>query len=281
MKSGLKAVWILLGCLVVLGLGLGIRALLLRGNITVKGGMDERLVYAAVDEFDFSTSSDVVEADESVPRTPPVAVESIEPGLDLKRGSFLTDEIMVQLDELVAEETIGGIWVGASRIVHGDTRAFVRICMALDGSPERLMFGGPIRLDYPGGSSEAFFVHNDVPDERRAACEVLEFVGVVPENDRSGWRFTMENVMFTIPDEGTECDVYQKRAEADKRLQDAGVTVACSHSEGVTSLEIASKSAGLSMTEARKLMEDAAYGRYRGPWVYNLPVEVGLVRPGD
>jgi len=93
----------------------------------------------------------------------------------------LTDEIMVQLNEFTAEETIGGVWVGASPIVHGDTRAFVKVCMALEGSLERLIFGGPTRLNYPGGKSNTFFVHNDVPNEGHAACEILEFVGVSSE----------------------------------------------------------------------------------------------------
>lgn len=281
MKKTLKIIWILLACVVVLGLGLGVRALILQRDVRAEAAIEEQPVYAAENAFDLSTSTAAELAGGAAPQMPTATVEPIEPGLDLKRGSFLTDELLVQLDEIVAEEAIGGVWVGASNIVHGDTRAFVRVCMALEGSAERLMFSGPIWLDFPGGKSDAFFVHNDIPDEEGAACEVLEFVGVVPEMAQDGWRFTMENVMYTIPDEGTECGVYQKRAEADKRLQDAGIAVTCSHGEGMTTLEIASKPAGLSEAEAQKMIDDVVYGRYHGPWVYDLPMEPGRVQPSD
>ena len=210
---------------------------------------------------------------------PTAPVEPIEPGMDLKRGSFLTDEILLQLDELIAEEMIDGFWVGASPLVHGDSRAFVRICLALEGSEARFMFGGPTRLDFPGGSSDTFYVHNDIPDEDGAACEVLEFMGVVPSDEQGDWRFTLEDVMYPLPDEGTECDVYQRLAEADKSLRDAGITVACSTGEGMTSLEIVSKPDGLSEAEAQEMITDVVRGHHHGPWIFTLPVELGRVQP--
>jgi hypothetical protein len=198
--------------------------------------------------------------------------------MDLKRGSFLTDEILAQLAEIVSEETIGGVWVGVSSVVQGDTRAFVKVCLALAGSQERMIVGGPTWLDFPGGKSDAYFVHNDVSDDGEAACQVLEFAGAVSDSSQDGWRFNMERVMFVHPDEGTECAVYQSRAEADVRLQEAGITVACNQGEGMTNLEILSKPAGLDEADAQKMVDDAVLGRYDGPWIFELPMEPGLVQ---
>ena len=275
MKNITKGIWILVTCGIALGLIFGIRALLRQDDVVV-AAVAEQLLSATEGEPE-SDMLLVVEA----PETQPTAVEPIEPGIDLKRGSFLTGEIAAQLDGIVAEETVGSVWVGASQIVQGDTRAFVKICMALEGSEERLMFGGPIWLDFPGGSTDAFFVHNDLPDEDGAACQVLEFVGVSPADSQEGWRFNMESVMFALPDEGTECSVYQKRAEADQALQEAGITVACNKGEGMTNLEIVSKPAGLDEMETQEMLESAIYGRNKGPWVFDLPMETGLVQPNN
>ena len=278
MKKVFKIVLIVISCVAVLGLWIGIRALINKQNDGAKSIIDEQPVYAAENEPDPPTET-VIAAETQVSPTAPV--EPIEPGVDLKRGSFLTDEILLQLDELIAEETIDGFWVGASPVVHGDTRAFVRICLALEDSEARFMFGGPTRLDFPEGSSDTFYVHNDIPDEEGAACEVLEFLGVVPSDEQGDWRFTLEDVMYPLPDEGTECEVYQQLAEADKRLQDAGITVACSTGEGMTSLEIVSKPDGLSETEAQEMITDIVRGHHHGPWIFVLPMESGNVNPNN
>jgi hypothetical protein len=89
----------------------------------------------------------------------------------------------------------------------------------------------------------------------------------------------MERVMFVHPDEGTECAVYQNRAEADKDLREAGITVACNTGEGMTNLEILSKPAGLDEADAQKMVDDAVLGRHTGPWIFELPMEAGLVQP--
>lgn len=274
MKKIHKRIWILVACAAVLGLSFGIRALLMQGD-----GVAQAVVEQPVHTLEGEVGSEIESTGEASPEALPMPVEPMEPGLDLKRGSFLTAEIVAQLDEIVSEEVVGGVWVGASRIIHGDTRAFLKICMAQEGSEERLMFGGPIWLDFPGGSTETFFVHNDVPDEDGAACQVLEFVGTSPEESQDGWRFNMESVMFALPDEGTECSVYQKRAEADQTLQDAGITVECIKGEGMTNLEIANLPAGLSETEAQEMLDTAIVGRRYGPWYFELPMEPGLVQP--
>ena len=279
MKKTSKGVLILLACVAVFGLGFGIRVIVDQRNMPAKAVIDEQPVYAIEDgEPGLPVTTAVEPAERLTSKALAATSEPIEAGMDLKRGSFLTSEIMVQLNEFTAEETIGGVWVGASRIVHGDTRAFVKVCMALEGSSERLMFGGPTWLNYPGGKSNTFFVHNDVPDEGDAACEILEFVGVSSEG-QGDWRFTMENVSYTIPDEGTECDVYQERANADQSLQEAGIAVACSHGEGGTALEIASKPADLSEAEAEEMLQTAVIGRHHGPWIFDLLMEPGLIQP--
>jgi hypothetical protein len=278
MKKIIKIVLIMVSCAVIFGLGFGLWLLFVQNNVAAEAANGEQPGYTVESVVDSPFGTTVEPVEETMPELPEPTTEPIEPGLDLKRGSFLTVEIVQQLEGFAAEETIGGVWVGASSIVHGDTRAFVRVCMALEGSMERLMFGGPTWLDYPGGKVDAFFVHNDVPDEGDAACEVLEFVGVSPEGE-GDWRFTMETVMFTIPDEGTECEVYQERAAADKALQAAGITAVCEHGEGMTTLGVASKPAGMSEAEAQKMVEDAVHGRHLGPWLFDLPMEVGMVQP--
>ena len=269
MKNITRGIWILVTCGIALGLIFGIRAVL----------RQEDVVAAAVTEQPLPAAEGESESGLEAPEAQPTAVEPIEPGIDLKRGSFLTDEIAAQLDGVVAEKIVGSVWVGASQIVQGDTRAFVKVCMALDGSEERLMFGGPIWLDFPGGSTDAFFVHNDLPDEAGAACQVLEFVGVSPAESQEGWRFNMESVMFALPDEGAECGVYQKRAEADQALQEAGITVACKQGEGMPNLEITHLPEGLSEAEAQEMVDRALVGHRPGPWYFELPLEPGLVQP--
>lgn len=276
MKKIVKISLIIIACGAVLGLGIGARALIGQQIEGARPIIDEQPVYAAEDGSDKpEETSDMLETEV----TGKVLVEPIEPGMDLKRGSFITDEILFQLNELIVNETINGVLVRVSTVVHGDTRAFIRICLSLEGSEEKLMFGGPTRLDFPGGSSETFYVHNDIPDEEGAACEVLEFVGVVPSDEQGDWRFTMEDVMYPLPDEGTECEVYQKLTEADKNLQDAGITVACSTGEGMTSLEIVSKPAGLSEAEAQEMIMAVVRGHHHGPWQFELPMESGNVNP--
>ncbi|MBG0785023.1 MAG: hypothetical protein H0S79_07955 [Anaerolineaceae bacterium] len=279
MKNTMKGIRVLLICLTILGLGVGAWAIITRRDVRAEAAVNEQFDDAVESEPEEIDPTEAIPTVTLVPEVGDAKAEPIEPGMDLKRGSFLTDEILLQLDELITEETIDGFWVGASPVVHGDTRAFVRICLALESSEERFMFGGPTRLDFPGGSSETFYVHNDIPDEEGAACEVLEFVGVVPSDEQGDWRFTMEDVMYPLPDEGTECEVYQKLAEADKNLQDAGITVACSMGEGMTSLEIVSKPAGLSEAEAQEMIMAVVRGHHHGPWQFELPMESGNVNP--
>jgi hypothetical protein len=279
MKMIMKRIWILMACVIALGLGIGVRALITQRDVKTEAAIIEQPVYAAESELDEVFAMDTEPTAEFMTEVIGVVTDPIEPGMDLKRGSFLTDEIVVQLDKIVAEKTVGSVWVGASQIVQGDTRAFVKICMALEGSEERLMFGGPIWLDFPGGTTDAFFVHNDLPDEAGAACQVLEFVGVSPDSSQEGWRFNMESVMFVLPDEGTECSVYQKRAEADQALRKAGITVACNEGEGMTNLEITDRPEGLSEAEAQEMVDSALVGHRPGPWYFELPMEPGLVQP--
>jgi hypothetical protein len=62
-------------------------------------------------------------------------------------------------------------------------------------------------------------------------------------------------------------------------LQAAGITAVCEHGEGMTTLGVASKPAGMSEAEAQKMVEDAVHGRHLGPWLFDLPMEVGMVQP--
>lgn len=275
MKIFTKGIWILVACGVALGAIFGIRALVRQDDVIAQAA-DEQTLYTPEAESGLAQSLPVESPEETSPATLPTPVEPIEPGMDIKRGSFLTDEIVAQLDEIVREETIGGVWVGVSSVVQGDTRAFVKVCLALASSQERMMVSGPTWLDFPGGKTDAFFAHNDISDENGVACQVLEFVGVNSDKSQDGWRFNMESVIFALPDEGTECDVYQKRAEADKDLREAGITVACIKGEGMTNLEILTKPAGLDEADAQKMVDDAVLGRHNGPWIFELPMEAGL-----
>lgn len=198
-------------------------------------------------------------------------LSQLDAATDIKRGSFFSTDVTEQLSEFAAEQTIHNVWLGTSRILHSDTRAFVKVCMAQQDSSERLEFGSA-RIEFPSGKSENFFVHNDIPNERNASCQILEFVGVPQGESGDSWRFVMEWVGYTAPNEGEECLTYQKRADSSPVLQQAGINIFCTSTTGVTDIQVRNQPSEMSQEQVQQYINEAIFGVQSGPWSFNLPV---------
>ena len=245
-------------------------------------GMGTKLAVTTLTNKQNTIDEPIVKAEILMPSVEPTALiseitksvppEAIDPGIDLKRGSFFSEDINQQLGIPTQEQTINNVHVIISNIVRKDTRAFVKVCMELIGSNEPLDFG-TTNLGYPGGDANNFFVQTDIPNLGNARCIVLEFVGVPQGVLSEGWKLTMEWVGYLAPDEGTECDTYLRRTQSIELIKQSGIKFFCNATSGYPELQIETKPAEMSDDQANAIISQIVSGVINGPWVFATTVE--------
>lgn len=196
--------------------------------------------------------------------------EPLDPGKDLKRGSFLNTASIQPFLQPDQEQVVNNARVSISTITRKDTRAFVNICMEIKGNQEKLDFG-TVYVDYPGGRAESFFVHEAEGINPNERCLTLEFVGIPTDAPSQDWKLTMEWLGFAVPDEGTECSAYLRRAEARDLLKQQGIQFTCNSASGQAEIRITKKPDALTEAQAVEIVNQVVTGVIAGPWVF-IPV---------
>ena len=198
--------------------------------------------------------------------------EPLDAVKDLKRGTFLNTASIQPFQKPDQEQAVNNTRVSISKITRKDTRAFVNMCMEIKGNQEKLDFG-TVYVDYPGGRAENFFVHEaerTTPNER---CLTLEFVGIPTDAPSHDWKLTMEWLGFAVPDEGTECSAYLRRAKARDLLKQQGIQFTCNSAFGQAEIRINKKPDELTEAQAAEIVNQVVTGIIQGPWVFSPVVE--------
>lgn len=198
--------------------------------------------------------------------------EPLNPGNDLKRGSFLNTASIQPFVKPDQEQVVNNARVSISTITRKDTRAFVNLCMEIEGNQEKLDFG-TVYVDYPGGRTDSFFVHEAEGSNPNERCLTLEFAGIPPDVPSRDWKLTMEWLGFAVPDEGTECSAYLRRAAARDLLKQQGIQFTCNPVSGQPEIRITNKPDALTEAQAVEIVNQAVTGVISGPWVFNPVVK--------
>ena len=272
MKKSIFTIVLLIGLLIVAGFGTRQVVQYFSGQ---NNSMEESVVKvdAAMPTLISTPASEISNdlVNEPEQESPPVVKEytAQELELDGKRGSFLTENIRKQVDELTQKEVINQVEVGISDVIRYDTRAFVKMCIKNETSDEPMDFG-MINITYPGGSAANAFVHLDVDSINQARCLIFEFESIQPSILSEDWTLTMTSVVFIAPDEGTECDAFKRIAKDSEVLKQNDIAFTCEHGNGQTSVTVTSKADNLSEQQADEILHDVLHGITRGPWVFQL-----------
>lgn len=194
--------------------------------------------------------------------------DPVDPGKDLKRGSLLNTASIQPFIKPDQEQVVNDARVSISTITREDTRAFVNLCMELAGNQEKLDFG-TLYIDYPGGRTDSFFVHEAEGINTNERCLTLEFVGIPTDTPSQNWKLTMEWLGFAVPDEGTECSAYLRRAAARDLFKQQGIQFTCDSVSGQPEIRITKKPDALMEAQAAEIINRTVNGIITGPWVFN------------
>jgi len=269
-----KILPLILLCIILLLVGIGTKLFIQYGP-NEKSAIEQPAIKAQV-----VTSTPIPTNTPELTPLPIIAVKTTVPteysaealDLDIKRGSFITDDIKQQLVPMVLKRMINHVQVRISKVIRKDMRAFVEICMKSDINPEPLDFGETY-LEYPGGKAINNIVHTDIVQIDQARCLVMEFVSIPPSVPSNNWKLTMEKVAFVVPDEGTGCQVYTRRALSSDLLKQNGISFTCNEGSGTQEIKIKSKSNTLTQDQANEMVNRVISGIKDGPWVFNFNAE--------
>lgn len=166
-----------------------------------------------------------------------------------------------------------GLEFTASNFIVDADQVYVDVCYDLPG--KAVWDINQAALEYGSSSTSDFSVQETSIDlaegkpNNGIRCLKLNFA-VTPGADVSQLTLKIKNIGQVPPAEGKECDEFLSRINANDRVKNAGVEVACEQLEMGSNIKVVSKPAELSEDEANQLINHAMHNLYDGDWVFTV-----------
>lgn len=188
------------------------------------------------------------------------------------RASLFQNDVQSHLKQSEQSITIDGIEMNVSNIYALNGHVFVSICFSQPG--EEAWQLGPTTLYYPDGEITSFYGHvtrNEIGSVNGKVgwqCNTLEFVDLPAGTNLSQLSLNVESILLAAPDEGMQCEVYNKRLAQSARLKNLGIQAMCNTESGYLTFEIISKPSQMTQDEALLIIGQESAGFVVGNWQF-------------
>lgn len=181
----------------------------------------------------------------------------------------------VQAPESNTSQTVSGFAVNLQRAWRDGKQVYADICYALPDSSDWTIWAAHIA--YGGGQDVSEFsssmlskqdAANGQPGQR---CDELSFY-VPPDADLSSASLTIES-LGAYPSADEYCSLYLPKIQQTLDARGVGITLNCADVNGVLTMQIVAKPAGMSQAEAEQIVYSDEFYTVRGPW--SFPVNLG------
>jgi hypothetical protein len=168
-----------------------------------------------------------------------------------------------------ALQTVSGFSLALQRAWRDGKQVYADVCFTLPDSSDWTIWNA--HFEYDGESVSEF--SSSLTGEQAAAsgqpgqrCDQLAFY-VPPDADLSTASLTIESVgAYPTPDE--YCSLYMPKIQETLRQRGIDITLDCPEVNGVMTMQIASKPAGMSKEEAEQLVFSDEFYTVKGPWSF-------------
>jgi hypothetical protein len=196
----------------------------------------------------------------------PTFVTQPEAAIPVPNESYPT----AQAQETNASQTVSGFSLRLEKAWRDGKEVHADVCFDLPDSSDWTIWAA--HFEYGGTSvsefSSALISKNDGTAEQPAErCDELTFY-VPPDADLSSAAVGVESIgAYPTPDE--YCGLYMPKIQEALQQRGIAITLDCSEVNGVKNLQISSKPADMSETEAEQLVFSDEFYTIKGPWTFS------------